>query len=382
MVTLQKKIDAHMHYALPLQPETLIEFMDKTGTDMANLVLVPHTRRLSCVPDALMAKYKYPDRFYVFTSLDPSAYFIHPKTLGKHMASHVKRMRECGCDGVKIIEGKPNMRKMMPIPDFGAPCWEPFWAYAEAEQVPILWHLNDPEEYWDPERVTEYHKKMGDAYDETFVNNEDQYQQVFRVLQRHPNLKIIFAHFFFLSRQLERLGKLFDTYPNILVDMTPGSEMYRHLSEKHDGAQAFFRKYYKRILYGTDIAARCVMVQLMKGFDETENLRRWELVNSFFDPETDKIVGSDGVYLLDVEDFRLRGLELTETEMNYIFCKNFQNFVSETPRKVVPALVVRECRRIQRILKLMGLFDKTLEPDLSYAKSAAAFFQNEQERKA
>lgn len=374
---MAKKIDAHIHYALPLEPETLVEFMDKTGTDMANLVLVPHTRRLSSVPDALMAKYKYPDRFYVFTSLDPSNYFIHPKTLGKHMAAHVKRMLRCGCDGVKIIEGKPDMRKMLPIPDFDAPCWEPFWAYAEAEQVPILWHVNDPEEYWDPAQVTEYRKKMGDAYDDTFINNEVQYQQIFNILQRHPKLKIIFAHFFFMSRQLERLGKLFDAYPNIMVDMTPGSEMYRHLSANHDGAQAFFKKYYKRICYGTDIAARCVMVQLMKGFDETENLRRWELVNSFFDPKTDKTVGTDGVYLLDVEDFRLRGLDLTEEELEHIFGKNFQKFVSEVPRKVEPRLVVKECRRIQVVLKLMGLFDKDLQPDPSYAKSAAAFFSNQ-----
>jgi hypothetical protein len=37
----RKRIDAHIHYALPLEPETLIDLMDKTGTEMANLVLVP-----------------------------------------------------------------------------------------------------------------------------------------------------------------------------------------------------------------------------------------------------------------------------------------------------------------------------------------------------
>ena len=111
MIKLQKRIDCHVHYALPLEAETLIDFMDKTDTHMANLVLVPHTRRLSCVPDALMAKAKYPDRFYVFASLDASEYFRHPKTLGKHMAKYAKQMLRCGCDGIKIIEGKPNMRK-------------------------------------------------------------------------------------------------------------------------------------------------------------------------------------------------------------------------------------------------------------------------------
>ena len=71
---IEKRIDAHVHYALPLEAEQLIAFMDKTGTDMANLVLVPDRKRLTAVPDALMAKAKYPDRFYVFTSFDVSEY--------------------------------------------------------------------------------------------------------------------------------------------------------------------------------------------------------------------------------------------------------------------------------------------------------------------
>ena len=83
VLNIQKRIDAHIHYSMPLEPETLISFMDRTGIDMANLVLVPHRSRLTAVPDALMAKAKYPDRFYVFTSLDVSEYFRHGKKIGK-----------------------------------------------------------------------------------------------------------------------------------------------------------------------------------------------------------------------------------------------------------------------------------------------------------
>ena len=375
MIQLKKRIDCHVHYALPLSPETLIDFMDKTDTHMANLVLVPHTQRLSCLPDAMMAKNKYPDRFYVFASLDASGYYAHAKDLGKHMAAHAKRMMACGCDGIKIIEGKPNMRKILPIPDFDLPVWEPFWACAEKEQIPILWHVNDPEEYWHPELVSEYRRNMGDVYDDTYPTSEGQYSQIFHILERHPNLKIIFAHFFFMSDKLERLGKLFDTYPNIMVDMTPGSEMYRILSANHEEAEAFFHKYAHRILYGTDAAARCVMLQLMTGFDETENLNRVELINSFFSPETDEIRGSDGAYLLDVPDFYFKGLDLTEEELNLIFCKNFQRFAGETPKPVNPKLVRKECRRIRLMLKIMSFIDKKLTPDTTVVKDAMAFFR-------
>ena len=375
MISLKKRIDCHVHYALPLEADTLVSFMDETDTHMANLVLVPHTQRLSTLPDAMMAKYRYPDRFYVFASLDASVYYCFPKTLGKHMAAHGKRMRQCGCDGIKIIEGKPNMRRILPIPDFDLPCWDPFWAWAETEGMPILWHVNDPEEYWHSDKVSEYRRHMGDVYNENDVGYEEQYSQVFRVLEKHPNLKIIFAHFFFLSWDLPRLGKLLDTYSNIMVDVTPGSEMYRILSENHDQAQAFFKKYYKRILYGTDAAARCVMTQLMGGFHHQENLNRVALINDFFTPETDEIRSSDGAYLLDVPDFVFKGLDLTEDELDHIFCKNFENFTGRVPAPVQPKAVVRECRRIIMLLKVMGIFDKKLTPDPSVAKQAIAFFK-------
>lgn len=375
MIQLEKRIDAHIHYALPLEPEVLVDFMDKTGTHMANLVLVPSMSRLSCAPDALMAKYKYPDRFYVFSSLDVSGYFMAGKNLGKHMAKHIKNMRKCGCDGVKIIEGKPSMRKILPVPDFDELCWEPFWAYMESEQIPILWHLNDPEEYWELETATPLKKQMGDVYDETYISRESQYSQVFHILQRHPNIKIIFAHFFFMSRQLQQLGQLFDTYPNIMVDMTPGSEMYRHLSANHDQAQAFFKKYYKRILYGTDVASRCVMLSRMEDFNEKENLRRLEIIDSFFTPGMDTVIGSDGEYLLDVADFRLRGLDLIQEELNHIYFRNFLDFVGETPAPVDPRQVRKECRRILIKLKIMGMVNKDMPTDGSVAKKALAFFK-------
>ena len=72
MLKIQKRIDSHIHYALPVKPENLISFMDRHSIDKANLVLVPNRSRLTSVPDALMAKAKYPDRFFVFTSFDVS----------------------------------------------------------------------------------------------------------------------------------------------------------------------------------------------------------------------------------------------------------------------------------------------------------------------
>ena len=67
-------IDGHTHYSLNVAPEYMLRIMDLTGTDTANLAAVSHSRKLSCVPEALMLKAMYPGRFFVYASLDASEY--------------------------------------------------------------------------------------------------------------------------------------------------------------------------------------------------------------------------------------------------------------------------------------------------------------------
>ena len=52
------------------------------------------------------------------------------------------------------------------------------------------------------------------------------------ILERHPKIKFIFAHMYFMSAQLPRLSALLDAYPNMMVDITPGLEIYINLSKK------------------------------------------------------------------------------------------------------------------------------------------------------
>ncbi|MBR2046481.1 MAG: amidohydrolase family protein [Agathobacter sp.] len=375
MLNIQKRIDSHIHYSLPVKPEELISFMDRHGIDMANLVLVPNRNRLTSVPDALMAKVKYPDRFFVFTSFDVSEYFKHGKEIGKYQAKFVDHMRRCGCDGLKIIEGKPSMRKMMgAIPDFDKPCWEPLWEYLEETQFPVLWHLNDPESCWGPEEEAPRHIRIGkELYDETFVNNEDQYRQMEAILQRHPKIKFIFAHMYFMSAQLPRLSALLDTYPNVMVDITPGLEIYVNLSKNTEEAKRFFEKYQDRIFYGTDIGSRCVLANNAEALNEDECVARMDLIDALFDSQTHRVMKEDGRYLINTDDFLQQGFSLSEEALNKVYWKNFQNYVATTPAKVNPKLLKKECRRIITTLKIMSFIDKSMTPDMSVAKDVITF---------
>lgn len=373
-------LDCHIHYSLPVTPRELVEILDLTETDMANLVIVPHRQRISSVPDALMAKHMYPERFYVFTSLDVTQYFRHHDSVGKNFVAHVKRMLACGCDGVKMIEGKPEMRRTVPIPDFDDPSWEPFWAYAEKTGLPILWHVNDPEEFWDADRIPAWAKARGWFYGPETINNELQYSQVFRVLDRHPDLKIVFAHFFFLSAQLQRLSLLFDRYPNICVDLTPGIEMYVNLSADREETLAFFERYQDRILYGTDIGARCVLGVQDGHISPEESLNRSRLVRSFLTEKEDVTIRADGNFLIGTDDFVLRGLGLAAPVLTKLFSGNFRRVAGLTPRRVSPRRVIRECRRIKMTIRIMSFIDRKIVPDYSYANTVIAYFHSSASR--
>lgn len=378
-----KVIDCHIHYSLPIEPDELIRVMDESGTDMANLVLVPHRQRLSSVPDALMAKHRYPQRLFVFTSLDTSAYFKSPKTVGKQMAAYCADMLKCGCDGVKIIEGKPQMRQMLPVPDFDQPVWEPFFAWAEEKQVPILWHVNDPEEFWDEEKIPGWAKERGWAYDDSYINNEVQYTQVLNVLEKHPKLKIIFAHVFFMSAQLPRLSGILDRYPNVMIDLTPGIEMYINFSANAEASREFFLRYQDRIIYGTDIGARAVIsesgVDTSGGgsshIDMEESLCRWHIVTDFLSGGKDYVVKADGNFLVGTEDFTLTGLELPEDVQEKIYSGNFLRFVGGMPKPIIPRLARKECRRVKISIRIMSLFDKSIKPDFTCVNRVMQYFR-------
>ncbi len=365
-------LDAHIHYSLRFPPEELVRTMDDTGTAMANLVVVPSRTALSSVPDALAVKDMYPDRFFVFASLDVSCYYRFRGRVGEKMRDYAQEMLRAGADGIKIIEGKPAMRKMLPVPDWDSPEWEPFFSWAEETQLPILWHVNDPETFWDPEKAPRFARQMGWTYDDSFINNELQYAQVLGLLSAHPRLKIIFAHFFFLSAQLPRLDHILSAYPNLMVDLTPGIEMYENFSADPEAARAFFEKYGDRIVYGTDIGARGVLGSGEVSYPES--CERARLVHAFLENEGDLEISGDGLFLAADQSFTMKCLGLTGEALERILSGNFLRFVGAPPAPVSRRHVLKDIRRIKISLVIMGFIDKELHKDTSCLEQAQQYF--------
>jgi hypothetical protein len=369
-------LDCHIHYGHPAFMSSLMHILEQNKVGKCNIVCTPHRGRLSLVPDALHLKAHHPKQVYVFGGLDISALFLFPDRCGAVFAKYVDSLMEMGCDGIKMIEGKPEIRKMLPIPAFDSPAYAPYWEKMEAMGLPIIFHVNDPEEFWDAERVPNWAKEQGWFYgDGSFINNEEQYDQVLNVLRRHPGLKVVFAHFFFLSYQLDRLADYLDEFPFMHVDLTPGIEMYHHFAQRPDAARDFFLKYQDRILFGTDIGAKALLAMSGEGIEAEESRLRIDLVRSFLE--------KDGAFRLDTEKVNLfgkfegnfQGLNLPESALTKIYHQNFEKLAGTQPQAVNSEAVIEECFRLSGLIPMMGSKQQGEPSDISVAEMVKNYFK-------
>ncbi len=370
-------IDCHIHFPHYSLMDQLIKVADQANFDRFNIVCTPDQARMSLVPDALHLKAHFPERVFVFGGLDVSAYFRAAQAAGEIFAQNVDYLSLLGCDGIKMIEGKPQMRQMLPIPDFDTPTLAPYWHKLAESQFPLVWHVNDPEEFWDRARIPSWALERGWYYSGGgFVNNEAQYTQVLNVLKRNPRLKVIFAHFFFMSAQLPRLSRILDEYPNACVDLTPGVEMYFNFSVNLAATRDFFLRYQDRILFGTDIGAKALLVDPSQGIQPAESLERVNLIRRFLESDGEFTLNSESGFLFGNSGTPLHGIALPEDVLQKIYCKNFERVVSSRPRAVNAPAVIEFCAQLEQMIEAQGLTAPGVRPDALVAKAVRTHFES------
>jgi len=345
-------IDAHVHFGDVRLMSEVVELMDRAGVKQFNLVATPHPQLVNLNPQAFYFKAHHPDRVYMFGALDYSG-VLGPAdpALTIPLADQVDRLMALGCDGIKMVEGKTTVRKQMGLA-FDSEVYADFFARAEERGVPILWHVGDPEEFWDWERIPQWAKDHGWFYDETFPTLESLYSEVGNVLARHSKLTVIFAHFYFLSAQLPRAAELLDSYPNVNLDITPGVEMYHNFTANFDAARDFFLKYQDRILFGTDSGAGAA-ISGKPHIDMEVGLGRIWMVRNYL--ETDEVfpVPSDPLMVPDDRP-PIRGMELPAEVLGKIYAGNFQRIVGPGPKALDMDLVTEELDRIAALVDAAG----------------------------
>lgn len=369
-------IDCHIHYPHPLMKDGLMAVCNHLNIDRMNIVCTPHQTRLSLVPDALHLKSHFQEKVFVFGGLDVSVYFRAPQRVGLEFADSVDLLMSLGCDGIKMIEAKPQMRKMLPVPPFNSKVFEPYWQKLAETKFPLLMHVNDPEEFWDAQKAPHWAFERGWFYgDGTYINNETQYSEIVSILHQHPTLNVIFAHFLFLSAQLDRLSEYLDQFPNMSVDLTPGIEMYYNFTKNIQKTRDFFFKYQDRILFGTDIGARALLVDPEQGIQFDESRNRVFLVRSFLENSGEFHLPENG-FLFGDSKVPLLGLGLPKEILEKIYYKNFERIVSVRPRQINFSAAADYCSFVERMVGLQGSSQPGVPGDSSIAKLIGSYFRS------
>lgn len=324
------KIDGHIHFAEDMQAVRLKQVIEQQNLSGIALLCIPKGGERPVEEDAFSFRAESQIPVWIFGGINRAIYELaDPAKMQGALTGEISRLLTMGCTGIKMLEGKPDVRKYCSIPDFDSVIWEPFWAEAERRQIPIIMHVNDPEEFWDAEKISEHAKAAGWIYDDTFVNNEAQYLQMQKVLEQHPRLRILFPHFFFLSKQLTRLSSMMEEFCNVYIDLTPGAELYYNLAENHREAEAFFAKFGERICYGTDMGARSVIWKGANPLSLEECEAREALITRFLETKGTYTQQADGVFVKERKPTQMHGLGLEKEELERIYSKNFLSFIKQ-----------------------------------------------------
>lgn len=309
--------DSHVHYDSPAALDGMRAYC--AAADLAGVCLASISYRRENPHDAaqnlmaLLFKREEPS-YYAFGSLMyPEAPVVLPVDPAWDFRAQAQRLWALGFDGIKLLETKPGYRKWLGVP-LSDPAYEPFFTYLEAEGIPVLWHVADPETFWDQDKAPAFAVKAGWVYtDGTFPTKRSLYDETEAVLSRHPNLKVMLAHFYFLSAYPDAAGALLEQYPNVWLDITPGIEMYENFSLRPAVWHDFFLRYQDRIVLGTDF-----MEEAPNGPETVEGIVRFLSDSEAF----------------SFWNYQVQGIGLTEEAVSKICAANFRRRVGTSPRPV------------------------------------------------
>ena len=318
----EKIIDTHMHLEAWENEEfdfinCFERYREKTGISSLNICTVP-TRQRNICNNIMLALYKIANKnTYAHAGLDHIIYPISENMPeGMDLVTQYKELMEIGFDGIKLIEGKPIVLKGLGN-NLNHPALNKLYKEMEKDQTHIVFHIADPDDCWDITKTSQDFIDKGWFYgDGTYLTLEQVYNQAEKIFESFPKLKATLAHLYFCGERPEKLANLFEKYPNLCADLTPGCEMYHSFERHHDYYKKFFEKYSDRILVGTDGT-----------FPSLSKCHEWciEILYDFIATDKKNMAFDDSI---------LTGMKLEGEAKENILYKNYERRVGCTPKEI------------------------------------------------
>jgi len=219
-------IDMHAHpYAkTPEKVAEWVKMMDSVGVEKAIILTYETGEKF----DAIYATYaKYPERFEVWCGFDYTGY--DKPGFGPAAVKELERCHKLGAKGVGELGDKgkglfysnPTKAWGMHLDD---PRMDLLLEKCAELKMPVNIHVADP--YWMYLPMDAKNDGLMNAYQWRLDNQPDivghqgMVDILERAVKRHPKTIFVACHFANCCYDLNRLGKLFDQYPNLYADIS------------------------------------------------------------------------------------------------------------------------------------------------------------------
>jgi len=329
-------MDSHMHirtYSFDPIPvlKMIAEMPQAAGLEAVTVAAIPPWDSQAPDQNALCIALKTvrPGSIYVLGGLVYNLPGIVNNSLD--FRKQAEALLDLGCDGIKMIEGKPSMRKVTRL-RINDPVYDSFYRMLEIRGAPILLHIADPEEFWDAAYVEKWKIPVEWTYvDGTYPSKEDLVGEMRDVLTRFPLLRVTLSHFGFLSADPKSAAALLDRFPNLCLDLTPGVEMYANFNTRPEVWRRFFTRYQDRLLFGTDNGYDCDATdeeRIRGAAEQVRTVRRFLETGDVFDG-----LGREN----------LKGLNLDGAVVARIASGNFLRRIGGPPKPLDTAKAVAYC---------------------------------------
>lgn len=223
--------------------------MDRHEISKTALMSLTGAGDLAQNPLLLWLKAANPEKTVILAGLDHIGY---KAGLAPGYAEQLDILFRAGFCGLKMIEGKPPYRKSLGkrLDDSS---FNEVYAILEARQMPLVFHVADPAPFWDPQQAPPFSREQGWFYgDGSFPPYKAFYNEIDGILRKFPRLRLVLAHFYFLSDDYQAATEFLDSHPEVSFDLTPGAEMFFNFSKEPQKWRDFFLKYQDRLIFGTD----------------------------------------------------------------------------------------------------------------------------------
>ena len=353
---MEKVFDLHVHYKfdipLPEMVEIFREEFAATGTEKECFLSLPHYDQEKKVifdemqnVKGLFLKWAFSPNAYAFAGLEHTTEHTDEKAMAEQFLSQAKEYLSAGFDGIKMLDGYPSLVKSWNLP-VDSPVYDPFYAFMQENGYPILMHIANPKECWDIANAPPHLIEQGRVYDSTYPTKVELTEQVFRVMEKFPNLCLILAHFGFMSHDTAEAER-FLSYPNTLFDIAPGGEQLLHMQKSWGKWLPFWEKYADRIFYGTDFYA----------FPKDE---QWEICFRRRPDFLRQLLETDEAHTYVDDSFQ--GVKLSPSLRDKIYRQNFLRLLG-SPKPIDFAFIRKHAKRLQSVKNKLSI---NADNDLSY----------------